>query len=157
MLGNIHFIHVPLEFATLALTEVLAEQKHWKQWLCPVRSLLLKITKSCSSIKGCMHIFQLWIVYQQLTSVRCQNCLRYSTTEQMWSNVYKPKLICLTIFTSSYVLFPALCSWMSFPAFSSLTFICSCGIVARSVSTLDGLLSLTYSLVNFKFYQFSQS
>lgn len=72
-----------------------------------------------------------------------------------WS--YKPKLICLTIFTSSYVLFTALCSWMSFPAFSSLTFICSCGIVARSVSTLDGLLSLTYSLVNFKFYQFSQS
>lgn len=30
MLGNIHFIHFPLEFATLALTEVLAEQKHWE-------------------------------------------------------------------------------------------------------------------------------
>lgn len=156
MLGNIHFIHFPLEFATLALTEVLAEQKHWET-VTLSSSLTVKITKSCSSIKGCMHIFQLWIVYQQLTSVRRQNCLHYSTTEQMWSNVYKPKLICLTIFTSSYVLFTALRSWMSFPAFSSLTFISSCGIVARSVSTLDGLLSLTYSLVNFKFYQFSQS
>lgn len=115
MLGNIHFIHFPLEFATLALrdwglsrakTLGNSDSVQFAHYYSRLQNLVVPLKAACTYF-SCELFTNSLLQFDVRTAYVIQ---QLNKCDQMSHWSYKPKLICLTIFTSSYVFFIALCS-----------------------------------------------